>query len=332
MSDKVINIIGNNNSGNAISDGGRIKIRLYKSLLEEHGFKVNIIDLHNWKRRIFNILKKIKMAIHRGENIVIMAGPNGSRFIIPYVWRKNRRKNSNIVFCPVGIGTIDAIVRKLSNDKLNDFLLSRDFGNKKDKKFSKYLSSFKRVVLENKVLENCYRKFYGIKNTSVLTNFRVFDSQTSNTMFCDNNLHCVYVSRVCIEKGILDLVKSVNDINQSSKDKVCLDVFGDIQLNEKDKEYFLNSTNDYVRYCGVIEQNQSIVSNYSQSKELITDGYNGYSFEMNNSSDLKNKLLNILSDKSGLLSIRENVKESSKKFIFKYVKNDFYRLIGDAEE
>ena len=44
MSDKVINIIGNNNSGNAISDGGRIKIRLYKSLLEEHGFKVNIID------------------------------------------------------------------------------------------------------------------------------------------------------------------------------------------------------------------------------------------------------------------------------------------------
>ncbi len=365
MKKKIINIIGNNNNGNAISDGGRIKIRLYQTLLEEKGFDVRIIDLHNWKLRLFRILKCIKKAIQNDENIVIMAGPNGSRLIIPYVYKKNKHHHSSVVFCPVGIGTLDSIVKKLPNEKLNDFLSSRDFGNKKDVKFSKYLSSYKRVVVENKVLENCYKKFYEINNTFILTNFRVFDDELQNKHFTDNNLHCVYISRVCPEKGIFDLVTAVNEINKESESKVLLDIFGDIQL--KDKELFLRSTNNFVKYCGVIDQRQSfillskyelsvlptkyhgegtsgslvesliagtpvLVSNYSQSKELITDGYNGYVFEMNDQIDLKKKLKGILNNKSDLTSMRSNVKESSKKFIFKYVENNFYRLIGDVEE
>ena len=75
---KNICIIGNNNDGDAISDGGRIKIRLFKSLLEENGFNVHIIDLNNWKIRFLKIIKEIKKAINNFERIIIMAGQSNA--------------------------------------------------------------------------------------------------------------------------------------------------------------------------------------------------------------------------------------------------------------
>ena len=361
-----ISIIGNNNSGGAISDGGRIKIRLFQSLLNEEGFKASIIDLNNWKMRFFAIIRKIKAAMKQKETIVIMAGPNGSRLIIPIIYKFNKKYKTRIVFCPVGIGTIDKVVKGFSKHELNDFLLCNDFHNKRDKKFSRFLSSFDKVVLENKVLENCYKNFYGINNTGVLTNFRVYNEEIIKINSQKNdNLRCIYLSRVCLEKGILDLVECVNDINKSSASKIELDIYGDIQLSNENDLYY--QTNDYVRYKGVANQKDCyrlisnydlfilptkyhgegtpgslveslisgtpvLVSNYSQSKELIKEGYNGYLFEMDSLTDLKDKLIMILEDKRALESMRANVLESSKNYIYKYIRDDFLKMIGGVGE
>ncbi len=361
-SNKKITIIGNNNDGAAVSDGGRIKIRLYKSLLEDEGFNVEVIDLNNWKSRFLSIIRKIRKAIRNSESIIIMAGPNGSRLIIPLVYKLNKNKHTRVVFCPVGIGTIDKVVRDLPPNKLTAFLSSIDFGGKKDNRFSKYLSSFNSVILENRVLENCYKSFYNLKNTDVLTNFRVFN-ETGMIKRPQNSddLRCIFLSRVCEEKGILDLVNCVNDINRKERKKIYLDIFGDIQL--KNKNNLLEKTNMYVRYRGVIDQKESynilskydlfilptkyhgegtpgalvesliagtpvLVSNYSQSKELIVDDFNGYQFEMDSTESLSTKLLSILNNKNKLIELSSNAVESSKKFVYKYVKEDFLRLIG----
>ena len=357
-----INIIGNNNSGEAVSDGGRIKIRLFQTLLLEENIDAGIIELNNWKKHFFRIIREIKHSLKNKEPIVIMAGPNGSRFIIPIVYHLNKKYKTRVVFCPVGIGTIDKIVRNMSPIQLTNFLLCKDFCGKKDKRFSKYLSSFSEVVLENTVLEECYKEFYSLKNTSVLTNFRVFDGEQNYKLInSGSELHCVFLARVCLEKGILDLVECINQINKKSESKIYLDIFGDIQL--KDDVTFFSKTNEYVKYCGVVEQNECykllskydlfvlptkyhgegtpgslvesliagtpvLVSNYSQSKELIIEGYNGYLFEMNSLDDLKDKLNFILNNKNKLKGLRKNALESSKKFIYKNIKNDFLGKIG----
>ena len=361
-----INIIGNNNSGEAVSDGGRIKIRLFQTLLLEENIEAGIIELNNWKKHFFRIIREIKHSLKNNEPLVIMAGPNGSRLIIPFVYQLNKKYKTRVVFCPVGIGTIDKIVRKMSPKELTNFLLCKDFGGKNDKRFSKYLSSFSVVVLENKVLEECYKKFYSLKNTSVLTNFRVFNSeQNYKHINSGNDLHCVFLARVCLEKGILDLVDCINQINKERERKIYLDIFGDIQL--KDSNGFFEKTNEYIKYCGVVKQNECyellskydlfvlptkyhgegtpgslvesliagtpvLVSNYSQSRELIIEGYNGYIFEMNSLDSLKEKLIFILNNKSKLEDLRKNVLESSRRFIYENVKGDFLDKIGGVHK
>ena len=362
---KTVKIIGNNNSGATISDGGRIKIRLYQSLLNEENIKTGIIDLNQWKKRFLKIIKQIKIALRNKETIVIMAGPNGSRVIVPIVYRLNKKYKSRVVFCPVGIGTIDKTVRGFSPTELTNFLLCRNFYGKKDKKFSKYLSSFSKVILENKVLEECYKQFYKIDNTFVLTNFRVYNGPQNSEHNSDANLHCVFLSRVCLEKGVLDLVDCVNEINYQQDQKIFLDIFGDIQL--KNKADLIDKTNEFVHYCGVVDQNDCynvlskydlfvlptkyhgegtpgslveslisgtpvLLSKYSQSNELIIDGYNGFLFELNSINDLKTKLLEIASKKDKLTSMRQNVIETSKKYIYKYIKDDFIKVIGGVEK
>ena len=82
---KTISIIGNNASNKDISDGGRLKIRLYSKLLLKCGYQTNIIDLNRWPIHIFSLLIKIKKSIKNNTNILIMAGPKGCRIIIPLV-------------------------------------------------------------------------------------------------------------------------------------------------------------------------------------------------------------------------------------------------------
>ena len=89
---KRITIIGNNAHGNEVYDGGRLKIRLYATVLKENGYDVNIIDLDGWKFRFLSVLKQIKEATKRGDTILIMAGPKGCRMMIPLVNKRNKEK------------------------------------------------------------------------------------------------------------------------------------------------------------------------------------------------------------------------------------------------
>ena len=362
---KQINIIGNNNDGKIISDGGRIKIRLFFDLLKSKGFDVNLIDLNNWKKHIFRTISVIKKAIKNDEDIIIMAGPNGCRLIIPIVYRFNRRHHSRVVFCPVGIGSIDKIVRKMTNEQVNDFLLANNFYGTVDNKIGRCLSSFQHVVLENEVLRNCYEKFYGLSNTCILTNFRVFDDSISlNRPITKKELSCVYFSRICENKGILDLITAVKRVNEKQGLHICVDIYGDIQFD--DKKEFLELMDKNICYCGTIDQKESystlskydlfvlptkyygegtsgalvesliagtpvLVSNYSQSKELVIENYNGFFFDLADLGSLEQKLKDIYLRKDQLLEMRENVKNSSKQFVYKNIEGDFLRYIGGVK-
>lgn len=359
---KSVTIIGNNAGNQPLSDGGRIKTRLYKNILEKEGFFVNFIDIFGWKKKIFKIVFAIKKAVKKSGKIIIMAGPRGCRFFIPLVHFLDFKHKCKLVFCPLGVGTIDKLIKDLNPQEVDCFIKNENYFGKKDKKMSKILKDFEYVVLQNSVLEACYKQFYNLTNTAVLRNFRLENQQIEQT---SNNrtdyLNVIFYSRVCENKGILDLVEAVKKCNADNF-KINLDIVGDNQL--EDKNYFNNLNLPFVEYKGVIKQEESIkllsnydlfclptkyhgegtpgslieslfagtpvlVSSYSQANEIVVDGENGFIFEINNIESLIEKLIYCYRNKGKLGLMRKKVIDSSKTFTYDYNASDFLRYFGD---
>ena len=171
MNAKKVYIIGNNASNESVSDGGRIKIRLYYNLIKKCSGQVEVIDLCNWKKRIFYLLRSIKKAVKENAIILIMAGPKGCRFIIPLV---NRLKNNStrVLFCPLGVGTLDKLFEKMRPEQISMFLNHEQYDSLNDHKMEKQLAKLDVIFPQNELIANAYRKFYKLNNVVVIENFR----------------------------------------------------------------------------------------------------------------------------------------------------------------
>ncbi len=362
---KKICIIGNNASGAPVSDGGRIKIRLYHELLLRNGLNAYIIDLDKWHKHLFSTLQKIKKAIKSNDTILIMAGPKGSRKIIPIVNFFNKPKKSRIVFCPLGIGTLHQVVSHLTESEVIDFLNNVNYFGIKDKKMARQLKLLDAILPQNEVLSACYKQFYNLENVFVLNNFRDI-TPTKKEYRVNSILSVVYASRVCEEKGIFDLINSVNAINAFDK-RITLDIYGDLQLSNEEKNVFFNSLKDGIRYLGVLGSSDGIstiksydlfvlptkysgegtsgslieaflsgtpalISSYSQSKLLISDGVDGFIYKINNQTDLETKLLYIYNNRETLEKIGLSAQTKSVVYTYEYNKAKFINLIvGDSK-
>lgn len=359
-----ITIIGNNANNGIISDGGRIKIRLFKSILLREHFDVEIIELDGWKKRPFKIINLIKKAIKQGNRIIIMAGPNGCRKIIPIVCFLNRKKRANVVFCPLGIGTLDYVVRKYKTEVTQIFLNGTINIKEKDARMGKLLSKMEHVVLQNNTLKNRYDSFYNLSNTCVLENFR--DCVIENKNYSsEKDLKVVYISRVKEYKGILDLMEVIKNINLEKNNAIKLDIFGDNQLSDVSNQLFNSYLDSNIKYFGVIGHDEIaktlkcydlfclptkyhgegtsgslvealisgtpvLVSSYSQARDLITDCEDGFLFEFGSKKDLKEKLLWLLQNKELLESVGHCAQNRAKKFTYEGNRDIFLNIFtGD---
>ncbi len=360
-----INIIGNNANDNNVTDGGRIKIRLFRDLLEKENYDVHVIELDGWKRNPLKLLIEIKKAIKLSERIVIMAGPRGCRLIIPIVNFFNRKKKSHVVFCPLGIGTLDALIKKMSKEEAQKFLSGEIEIKNKDLEMGKNLSLLDYVVVENKALLKRYKSFYNIDNVFVLENFRdlVVEKRDYNH---EIPMKVVYYSRVKNYKGIFDLINAVKAINKKSNEReILLDIYGDIQLSEEENKIFFSLLDDEIKYNGVTSQDESIallkrydlfclptkyygegtsgalveamiagtpvlVSSYSQVKELVSNGDSGLIFDFDSIESLQKNLENAIAlHKEGLLErIGISGQIFAEKYTYKYNKCAFLKYFA----
>ena len=355
-------IIGNNNNGNNVSDGGRIKIRLFFNLLKREGFDVSVADLYKWKLKIIKLISKIKKAIKESSTIVIMAGPNGCRPIIKLVNRLNKKKKARVVFCPLGIGAIDKLLQKRTPDEVSNFISGNDFLGIKDDKFGKELSLLHRIILQNDVLCATYKKFYNLDNTCVLENFRDVEI-TGKTYNVSNNFRIAYIARVTENKGIFDLIYAVKLFNQSNSHKIFLDIYGENQLSKEQQDCFNKQLSDEIKYHGeifgtdmisllkqydlfclptkyhgegtsgsmiesMIAGTPVLVSSYSQSTHLIKDGFTGFIYEIGNVESLYEKITYIINNRDLLEKIGKNAQEEAQKYTYKANKQIFINYLS----
>lgn len=257
---KKICLIGNLGGNTSVSDGGRVKTRLYKKMLEEAGHKVYTIDLFMWRRKIIFIIFRMFFRIKQADIVLNMAGPNGCRILIGLV-NLFARKKTRKIFCPLGIGTFDSLLRNLTFDERTRFFSNCEYFNIKDIKMEKNLKKYDLILVQTEILKTCYEKYYRLNNVVKLNNFR--DSKIVERHFVQKDkLSIIFCSRVNAEKGILDLIDGVSGLSE-----ICtLDIFGDIQLEKQEMIHFENVLNkhSHINYKGILKPNEVIecISNY----------------------------------------------------------------------
>jgi glycosyltransferase involved in cell wall biosynthesis len=231
------------------------------------------------------------------------------------------------------------------------------------------LSKLDVIIPQNEVLTNAYRVFYGLNNCHTLRNFRDVEIVEKKDIHSnkDGILRVVYASRITENKGIFDLLFAVADINQKSHSPLLvLDIYGDIQLQGQ----LLTKFNDYlgpqISYKGVLDNRAivqtiseydlfclptkyhgegtpgvllesffagtpALISSFSHAKHLIQNGFDGIIYDINDPKDLRQKMADIISNKTILEKIRVNVQKTAEKYTFEANKKDFiYFITGEV--
>lgn len=364
---KKICLIGNNGFGKPVFDGQRIKVRTYKTVLESEGFNVELIELDKPLRNLLGIFSKIKKGIKANDIIVLIASDNGERVLIPYINRINRKYKKRFIFSQIGTSFLFPYIKNMTEDQKRDFFHNHNFLNYKPK--TKTVNNLKKIdviLTETQLINDTFSAFFGLDNCHFITNFR-FVKQPSNDVHLLNN-KLMYLSRVTTKKGIFDLINVVTDINKNTSIRLSLDIFGTIYLSKGENDLFKSLLSDGISYCGELNQDdvlntiqkydflcfptkcegegtpgciiESLIagvpvvsSDFTQSDELLTSGVDSIVYDINNSKNMKDDLINIYTHKDKYNSLRSGAYISGSKFTYFYNRENFLQLIrGENDE
>jgi len=134
-------------------------------------------------------------------------------------------------------------------------------------KLSKILNSIRQIIVETSMMNQSLKK-NGITNSIKIPNFKSFNLNNLEKRIPRTNqkpLKLVFLSRVCIEKGVDIILESIRHFNQELLE---IHFFGPIQREYK--EYFIKNTANLnnVKYLGILnlqdelEENLNLLSQY----------------------------------------------------------------------
>ena len=361
-------LIGNSGRNHGGTDGQTVKVRLYLKKIKEEGFDCDFVDLENFSRHPFKIIRRIKKGILVCDRIVLITAQRGCKILVPLINRYNRKLKKPFVFPLIGTSVLHYTIDRLDDSDKNKFLLDFDFSNTKhSKKWSKRLTQMTYVLPETDLLSDVFRRYYSLNNVQTLNNFRdIVPVQKQDISPSPKQLRIIYLSRVMREKGIFDLIESVEKINTKGND-IHLDIYGELFLSERDREIFLSKINgEYMSYTGCVKQEKVIetiskydlfvfptrfvgegvpgvivesllsgtpilTSKFPQASLLLKDGQDSIFYEMFNRNDLEQKLLNIINNMDIIKRLSDNARESSKKFTYEHERQKFLKYICGLE-
>lgn len=356
-------LVGNSGSMSHGTDGQTIKVRLYLKKIKDEGFDVEFIDLENFSRHPFSVLRRIKKAIKQCDRIVLITAERGSKILIPYINRINKKCRKPFIFPLVGTSVLHYSIDKLNEEQKSLFLLNCDFENLKPKKrLVRELSKITYILPETEQLCKVFKKFYGLRNVYPLTNFRDLEDVRSKTKSVSHPLKLIFLSRVMREKGVFDLIDCVQEINKT-KHRISLDIYGQLCANNDDISKFksliddktifyrgslssddvIDRLRDYdifvfpTRFVGegvpgvmvesLLAGTPILTSKFPQSKTIINDGYDAISFEMFNKEDLKQKLLFVVNNSKLISKLSSGAIETGRRYMYRYVRKDFLNIV-----
>lgn len=331
---KNIGICGSFGFGEKMYNGQTIKTKILTSeLIKRYGVnQVDRIDTHNWKKNPTALLIKCLKLIKSNDVLIILPSINGVKVLVP----------------------LFAILNIIFKKKLYYFVIGSRLDSyvKRKESFKKYLKQLNKIYVETEILKKNLES-QGLKNVEIIPNFKrlkyVKEVEKIPTENYPINL-CIF-SRVSEEKGVLDAIEVVEQLNEKNKNHfLSLDIYG--QIKSDFKERFIEKIKispEYIKYKGIIEYNQStaelkkydallfptkmkdegipgtiidaynaglpvIASSWNSVEDIVIKNKTGYIFEINNNESFKNILHKIIIAPELLSNLKENCISEAKKY------------------
>lgn len=359
-------LIGNSEDQARSNGGQAIKVRLYRKLIIEHNPDSVFVDLENFKRHPLKILKRIKKEIKNCDRIVLITAARGAKILIPYINRINKKTKKPFVLPLVGISFLHWYLDSKSEEIQAQFFKdTKNISFKPKKRDINLLNKISYILPENQIVADAITNFFGLENVIVINNFRLLENQ-KNTIKKTDKFRIVYISRVCEEKGILDLVKVVNECIIIDGLNISLDIYGQKVLTDYQLLLFNKYLNSNICYKGMIENSKVlnilpsydcfvfptkflnegtpgvlsealisglpiISSNFNQVDSILCRNKDSLIYENNSSNDLKDCIKKLYLDKKLFKQLSNNALESGKKFTFNFWKEKFYNYVFGEE-
>ncbi|QZY55548.1 glycosyltransferase family 4 protein [Crassaminicella profunda] len=238
-----IGICGHFGGEQPSSSGQTIKTKTVTNELKEFfgEDKVKCMNTNNWKYKPFNMLLQCFLLIKKCRHIVILPAQNGVKVLIPLFVILNLFFRRKIHYVVIGGWLPEMVKRK--------------------RWLYHYLKKINGIYVETHTMKGNLESLE-LTNIFYMPNFKKIDILNENELkkeFSKPFPLCTF-SRVVKEKGIEDAIKAVEHINQLANDVIfTLDIYGQIDTSYKDNfEKILESSNDYINYCGIVNSEQSV--------------------------------------------------------------------------
>jgi glycosyltransferase involved in cell wall biosynthesis len=245
---KRVGVCGNFGANKDIGNGQIVKTKVLTEELKKHfgNDQVIIVDTFNWKKNPFKLFLKCLILVILCQNVVILPAQNGIKVFIPLF----------SILCKI-------FKRKLHYSVIGGWLPEFLLDNQM---VLRNIKSIKAVYVETHSMKKALEKL-GIKNVVHMPNFKNINlvPENFNTNIIKPYNLCTF-SRVKKEKGIIDAINAVKEINERIGKRIFhLDIYGPIDPEFKEEFYNSISKNEiHVHYKGEVNSNQSteVLKNY----------------------------------------------------------------------
>ena len=340
-----IGIIGHFGGKKTFNDGQTIKTKtLYEALIRKN-FDVLKVDTYYIKHNPIIFLWKFFISLFSTKKYIILLSSNGRRVMFPIMYVCIKIFKKEIYHYAIG--------GRLARE-LNEY-----------PKWKKYVSSFNGNWMESRKLVGLVND-EGILNAKYIPNFKSLIPLNSSELGftkAEEFTFCIF-SRVMKEKGVEDAIQACAEINKKYRTVICkLDIYGQVEDNFASQFHDLINENQFCRYCGVVNPNESvkylkdyymllfpthwkhegmpgtiidalaaglpiIARRWQYCDEMIDDGITGLVYEFENPELLVTKLDYAINNQEHVFSMRKNCIEKSQEYCEKYAIEGIIQELG----
>jgi len=239
----LIGIWGQYGDSENVADGQAVRTRIITNAIKARfGIdKVHMVNTNNWKKRKLSLLFATLHMIFYCEKIIIMPADNGFKLIVPLLNIMSYFHKNKIIYIVIG-GFLPNLLRRNS-------------------KYIKYLKKYQAIFVQTTNLKQEINVL-GLKNTYILSNLKDMEKRNVSDIKQINadNIKVCTLSRINIEKGILDAIDAVKIANTIlKKKKIQLDIFGIVSKGFEEQFYnLLRQHSDFVEYKGVVPYDKTV--------------------------------------------------------------------------
>lgn len=325
-----VGVIGHFGFGLDLSNGQTIKTKIVTTGLERYcKEKVVTVDTHGGIKMIIPIVIRVINLLRTCKNVIVMLTENGLKVCVPILCVFNRLFKRKLHYVVIG-------------GWLPEYLLNH-------KTIKQGLKRFDGIYVETEHMRKTLKKM-GFNNVFRMPNCKYLHIIDDNNEPEFPYKLCTF-SRVMKEKGIMDAVDAVKQVNTLNNEVVCgLDIYGPIEPNQK--EWFqslMQSFPSYIKYCGVIPFDKSseilkkyycmlfptyysgegfpgtaidafsagipvVASNWKYNEEIIHNGETGLIFQVQDLDSLVKRISELLEHPEFRKEMHHRCIEEAKKY------------------